>query len=441
MKLTFFHAGDGDCFLVSDTSEDGSEHCVLVDGGRKGTFKKHAMKAIHDRLPLDAVCVSHIDDDHISGVLALLEAEVERRVAVFNGDETKIPELTVGEFWYNGLQDLVGQDLAPDVASALSATAVLFAGSPEERLRGIAAGAENLATGERSGLELSRRIGSRHLNIARRGASGTPMTRDTDAEVTVGGMTFVTLGPSEDDIVRLRSTWESWVRSNGTALAKLHKEMAEDRSQMGLFQGITLTHPMIAAALGEGTSSITPPNLASLMFLVESDSTTALLTGDGSTGEILEGLAATNRLDAAGKAHVNLLKVQHHGASANVTPDFVRRVTADHYVFCGNGAHHNPELEVIEALARARLTGFDFDDDTEDAEPDFEGTVRGPGTPFKFWFTSSPTSPGLSDAREDHMEEVKKVASDIQSNHDPGARFSFQFLGSGSVEIDAGTLP
>ncbi len=49
------------------------------------------------------------------------------------------------------------------------------------------------------------------------------------------------------------------------------------------------------------------------------------------------------------------LKVQHHGASANVTSDFARRVTANHYLFCGNGAHHNPELEVVKAFAEARL--------------------------------------------------------------------------------------
>ena len=84
-----------------------------------------------------------------------------------------------------------------------------------------------------------------------------------------------------------------------------------------------------------------------------------LLTGDGVSQEILDGLARHGKLDANGRIHVNVLKVQHHGALANVEADFVKRVTADHYVFCGNGAHHNPEIEVVEAFAKARLTGID----------------------------------------------------------------------------------
>ena len=41
------------------------------------------------------------------------------------------------------------------------------------------------------------------------------------------------------------------------------------------------------------------------------------------------------KFDAAGRIHVDVLKVQHHGATANVDDAFVRAVTADHYVFCG----------------------------------------------------------------------------------------------------------
>ena len=95
---------------------------------------------------------------------------------------------------------------------------------------------------------------------------------------------------------------------------------------------------------------------------------------------------------------MNVLKVQHHGALANVEAKFVKRVTADHYVFCGNGAHHNPEIEVVEAFAKARLTGIDSD-----------GPV-GPAAPFKFWFTSSPETPDstASQSRRAHMKAVKR---------------------------------
>jgi beta-lactamase superfamily II metal-dependent hydrolase len=80
-----------------------------------------------------------------------------------------------------------------------------------------------------------------------------------------------------------------------------------------------------------------------------------LLIGDGVSSAILDGLTHHGELDADSRIHVNVLKVQHHGATANVMQAFVEPVTADRYVFCGNGAHHNPELEVGEAFAKTRL--------------------------------------------------------------------------------------
>ncbi|MGH8488509.1 MAG: hypothetical protein ACREXS_06510 [Gammaproteobacteria bacterium] len=124
-----------------------------------------------------------------------------------------------------------------------------------------------------------------------------------------------------------------------------------------------------------------------------------------------------------GRIHVNVLKVQHHGALANVETDFVKRDTADHYVFCGNGAHHNPEVEVVEAFANARLEGIDDD-----------GPV-GPAAPFKFWFTSSPTTPDstASKSRQKHMKKVKETVTNLRQGNE--ARISATFLKNGSFEI------
>jgi hypothetical protein len=55
-----------------------------------------------------------------------------------------------------------------------------------------------------------------------------------------------------------------------------------------------------------------------------------------------------------GSFHVDVLKVQHHGSDRNVTPEFFTRVTADHYVFSGNGQHGNPERNTLQMLADAR---------------------------------------------------------------------------------------
>jgi hypothetical protein len=203
----------------------------------------------------------------------------------------------------------------------------------------------------------------------------------------------------------------------------LQAEMLEDEENLSEFRAASVARPLLATSLGEG--SITEPNLASLMLLVrDPDGVTVLLTGDGSSEDVITGLEGHNKFDRNGHLHVNVLKVQHHGANANVREDFVDRVTADNYIFCGNGAHHNPEREVVEALAHARL-GVD------------RATV-GPDREFKFWFSSSSGSPALSDSRKKHMRMIEALVRGIRDTHDPNGRFSLDFLARGSrtIEID-----
>ena len=52
--------------------------------------------------------------------------------------------------------------------------------------------------------------------------------------------------------------------------------------------------------------------------------------------------------------HVDILKVPHHGSDNNLGPDFFERVTADHYVFSGDGEHGNPERGTFDMLVEAR---------------------------------------------------------------------------------------
>ncbi len=435
MKLRFFHAGDGDCALVSSGDLNGGggpEHHVLVDGGRKGAFQANARKTVAGLPHLDAICVSHIDDDHISGILGLLEDEVEWRIHRFREDEgldtrkPRVPEPPqVKEIWHNGLFHLVGKDLAPQVEGTLHATANLFAGSPDAELRDYASRVANLAAGERSAMELSRRISDGQLDIPLNRPVGELMVRDTADKFSIGDLEFFTLGPTEESIEKLRGEWQTWIDTNADALKKLQKEMLEDEKDLGTFQRLVFTNSSVAAALGEGESGVSTPNVASLMFLVESGDGSVLFTGDGLSGDILEGLGHHEKLQGADqRIHVSVLKVQHHGALGNVTADFVQRVTADHYVFCGNGAHHNPEREVVEKFALARLTGIDG------AAP------VGPDEPFRFHFTSSSETKGLSDTRKEHMQLIERTVEEIQDQHDPGGRFSAKFIAKGSLMIE-----
>jgi hypothetical protein len=71
---------------------------------------------------------------------------------------------------------------------------------------------------------------------------------------------------------------------------------------------------------------------------------------------------------------------------------FCDRVTADHYVFCGNGQHENPDLEILQVIFDCRLAN--------DKKP------------FKFWFNSSSNVSTNNDGRK-HMEEVENLVTKL----------------------------
>jgi hypothetical protein len=96
------------------------------------------------------------------------------------------------------------------------------------------------------------------------------------------------------------------------------------------------------------------PNLSSIVVLAEVEGKRMLLTGDARGDKILQGLELVGLLKKDGNMHVDILKMPHHGSDRNMDPIFFRRITADHYVFSGNGEFGNPERETLQMLLDVR---------------------------------------------------------------------------------------
>jgi beta-lactamase superfamily II metal-dependent hydrolase len=423
MKITVFQAGKGDCLLLEGA---GGEH-ILVDGGLSGPYKEHvapALGALRERgVALDLVYVSHIDEDHIEGLLALMRAEVEWRVhdhQVATGNAAhrppKVPRPPeVKELWHNAFHDQVPLNAGP-VTDMLAATAaVLDAGDdPADPRR--AQRQRDLATSVDQGIQLSSRAGAKQLDIPLNSAfeGKLALVREGQKPIELGGLKLTVIGPFEEDLKILRKEWNAWLDDNQKQLEATRARMQADAERLGAGE-VELARVALALAGAElgDRGQVTAPNLASLMLLVEEGAKTVLLTGDGHANEVIRGLEHEGRLDANGAFHADVLKVQHHGAEFNITEDFCRRVTADRYIFCANGAHENPDLRALQAILDARLAQ--------------------PGDPFELLFNGSSKSTGNS-ADPDHMRKVEKLVADAAKAHPD--RVSASFLEDHFFEVE-----
>jgi beta-lactamase superfamily II metal-dependent hydrolase len=425
MKLTVFQSDKGDCLLLASEDE---RHHMLIDGGMRRSYKEFVAPALMELasqdLPLDIVCISHIDQDHIGGVLQLLDDIVAWRVHDFqiHHGNPKHPAPGRGApphirgIWHNGFRDLVPADNL-DLEEMFTASAAMLSSSTSESLRKLAYEHRELAASIPEAIKLSHRVDASQLGIPLNAEFGSKLafvrSNEAPSSVSLGMFRISIIGPFEKDLNKLRKKWGKWLSEHQAEVEKLQKQARRDAERLGTNDLKSLMNLMSAQQLGD-RSKVTPPNLASLMLLVEEDGKTLLLTGDGHWKDILQGLRFHQKLDDEERIHVDILKVPHHGSEHNINEEFACKVTADHYVFCGNGEHENPNLHVLEVLIDSRIGNVPF----RSRNPQADG-------PFKLWFNSSESATQKPEAKE-HMRCVRELVEQRKANS--RGRLGFQFL-------------
>jgi hypothetical protein len=340
-SLDVRRARKGDCMLLHYGS-NANPRLIVIDGGPKDVyapFLKPRLQAIRNRrspgapLLVDAVMVSHVDDDHIQGILDLT---AELRAA------PGMPFVQVARLWHNSFDNIIGKDpkeLTASVKDQFGAASIAGELPKDAAIDlGALASEADEEIAEASLLVLaSIAQGSRLRGDA--AALGWATNPETSGKLVIAakapidmghGLQFTVAGPMLPEIKALQKAHDKW-------LAERKKNKKKDAG---------------AALAAYVDKSV--PNLSSIVVLAEAGGKRMLLTGDARGDKILKGLESVGLLKKGGTMHVDLLKVPHHGSANNLETDFFKRVTADHYVFSGDGEHGNPERESFEMLLKAR---------------------------------------------------------------------------------------
>ncbi len=423
MKLKVFRSEKGDCLLLTSRTN----RRMLIDGGMSASYSQHVapeLGTLHEaKRKIDLVYVSHIDQDHISGVLQMLDDEAAWRVHDYqlaNGNpghpapENPRPPKISG-IWHNAFHEQIGKNSGA-IESALAASAALLSSADAPELRDLGAAQAGLAQSIPEAIKVSRRVGDGQLNIPLNAQFGGKIVTVEGVEnaVSLGSTKLEVIGPFSADLTQLRNEWNDWLDSHGQAVAGIEHQAMEDEAALSTSELAWPASHFVALGNVLGSrSKVTTPNLASIMLLATEGKKRVLLTGDGHCGDITKGLEKRGKLDAEGRLHVNVLKVQHHGSEHNIDEAFCDAITADHYVFCGNGQHENPDLRVVRLIVERRLAG-------------------GNAKPFKFWFNSH-HSVAERAAGQHHMEKVEALVEELAANS--GGRLTSEFLTGSSFEV------
>lgn len=322
MNLEVLPARKGDCLIVRLTDDD-TERLILIDGGPAGVWGDDLMdrllelreeRAPDGRLFIDLLVVSHVDDDHINGIIRLLES--------IDADDFPVE---IGEIWHNSFDLILGNDQTADggegtVLASTAPGAASFVADEDEGLRDAALVLASVAQGNRV-RSLAMKLGIPINQVAR---GGLIMAEEPAISRRLFGAKITFEGPLRADVKALQIEFDKWLRENGAQAS---------------------TASLLAAL--EDTSAA---NLSSLVLSLEASGKRLLLTGDARSDRFLDVMGD-------GPHVYDIVKMPHHGSDRNVDEAFFREVVGTTYVFSGDGEHGNPERATVAMLLDHRPRG------------------------------------------------------------------------------------
>ncbi len=320
LEATFLPAREGDAIWI----RWGDGHQMLIDMGRAETGR-----GLIDRLralPVDArsfelLVITHVDRDHIEGVLTVL----------VDNDEP-IDGLTFGDVWFNGWEHLDGKSVA------------MVSGSLEPW---------STAQGQTLGtwLEGRRWNGAFEGGPVKRGDDSLPVRDFAD------GLTVTVLGPTQEKLTALKPEWQPEV-----AAAMPDPTPADEQpTPPGLEAMGSKTPPILdewdhleeLADTKNGRD--TESNGSSIAFVLEWRGIRLLLGGDAHAEDLVTGLGL---YEPAGRVTFDAVKLPHHGSRNNVTDELVHAIDTPNWVFSTDGTQfRHPDAAAIARILRARGGG------------------------------------------------------------------------------------
>jgi Metallo-beta-lactamase superfamily len=310
-------ARHGDALWIEYGDDEAAPpHRILIDGGTEGTravLEERIGALPAEERTFELLIVSHIDSDHIGGILRLLEeAEVE---------------VAFRDVWFNGWRHLPEtplESLGPVQGERLT-----------NSLLGPPARPWNLA------------FGSGPVSIPDGAGILSPITLP-------GGLELTVLAPGRNELWALKQEWRTVLQEAGID-PSLAPPAEPESPAMGGLERLGPPPPLPdveALAAPETAIDHAEANGSSIVVLAEFGGRRALLTGDAHPDVFVRGIDRMAGADST--LDVDLFKLPHHGSRANVTKELLKRVRCGRYLFSTDGSRFgHPDQEAVARVLTA----------------------------------------------------------------------------------------
>jgi len=303
IKLEFLRAGCGDSILVY--TSNGTN--ILIDSGEKKTYKKSIKPSLsrNEIDKLDLVVLTHIDDDHISGLIEMLESTDGREM--------------INEIWFNSYQDMkISNNLTNDVSFSEG--------------------------------DLFEDLINEYDITHRKNIFFTQESTEKDREFYIGSDIKLTLlSPSKKELDKLQVNWDKFRDNEPKDVSGKSPFDSRDIDAIYAdFQDKVLQKNDKSKTLLSATST-SDANGSSIAFLLEYQDKKFLFLGDADIKVINQSLIDLGMIGL----EVNFVKLSHHGSKKNINKEFLDIIKTDTFVILTDGAkHQHPHKETFSLILK-----------------------------------------------------------------------------------------
>ncbi|MDX5475744.1 MAG: MBL fold metallo-hydrolase [Bacillaceae bacterium] len=304
ISIKVFPAANGDCFLIGIKDDIGIKH-ILIDGGKgelcHGKLKDQFEWLEKHNLCIDLLVVTHIDDDHIGGILKLFQ-------------DKEINNSIINKVWFNS-GTLISSKLGGEINRDLS-----IIPEPQSKEMSVRQG----LTFE--GLLKETNIWDKNLIY-----SGQKYNLDT--------VNIIILSPDNDTLNELNRKWDSEIEKMKMKNKKKRK-MASSTDYHKTIDELSFEE------FEEDTSLF---NKSSIAFILEYQDYKLLMLGDSHPSTIVSSLKNLGYSEE-NKLKVNIMKVSHHASKKNTSDELLKLIECEKFIISSDGSKHG--LPNKQSLAR-----------------------------------------------------------------------------------------
>jgi len=304
IRFEFLRAGKGDCILVS--TDEGTN--ILIDGGDTGTSENIKEFLEENNVEsIDLAILTHLDKDHIKGLIELLEEDTNKI-----GKNSNYTPL-IKEAWFNSFKNTINKN--------------------DEWFRPMVK-SNNLSMNHQ--ISFTKLMKSLNDKIKYKDY----LSIDFKRTFQIGEIEIYLLSPNQEKLDKLYKKYKKEVDSTNLSSSDYCKDFRE-------------TIDELSSKKVNKSADSSVANGSSIAFILTYQEKKFLFLGDAHIHLITEELEDYKKnFNNNQKIKFEFIKLSHHGSRNNINHDFLKLVDTENYIILtdSKGKNRHPDKETLSKI-------------------------------------------------------------------------------------------